>query len=70
MNTYMTFYWEWLQLDKKDFRILAMLADKGIFTGTLMDVLTHYKRFQKKRKLYSPAVGQNPSSITNTHPNP
>lgn len=38
MNTYMTFYWEWLLLDKKDFRILAMLADKGTFTGTLTDL--------------------------------
>lgn len=29
------FYREWLPLDKKDFRILTMLADTGIFQGNL-----------------------------------
>lgn len=35
MDEYITFYREWLPLDKRDFRILTMLADKGTFRGNL-----------------------------------
>lgn len=34
----MTFFREWLPLTKSDFRILAMLADKGDFEGNLSDL--------------------------------
>lgn len=35
MDEYITFYREWLPLDKGDFRILTMLADIGNFRGNL-----------------------------------
>lgn len=35
MDEYITFYREWLPLDKSDFRILTMLADAGDFSGNL-----------------------------------
>ena len=38
----MTFYREWLALDKNEFRILAMLADKKKFRGTLTDLCRHF----------------------------
>lgn len=38
MNRNITFYEEWLELDKKEFRILAMLADREMFKGTLNDI--------------------------------
>lgn len=38
MNRDITFYEEWLELDKKEFRILAMLADQKEFKGTLNDI--------------------------------
>ena len=38
----MTFYREWLALDKNEFRILAMLADKKQFRGTLTDLCRHF----------------------------
>ena len=34
----MTFYKEWLLLDKKEFRILAMIADKGEYKGNLSEI--------------------------------
>ena len=34
----MTFFREWLPLAKSDFRILALLADKGDFDGNLSDL--------------------------------
>ena len=34
----MTFYREWLPLDKKEFRILAMIADKGEYKGNLSEI--------------------------------
>lgn len=37
-NNELTFYLEWIELDKKEFRILAMLSDKGTFEGTLADI--------------------------------
>lgn len=36
------FYREWLPLDKKEFRILAMLADKGKFKGNLSDMCRYF----------------------------
>ncbi len=38
----MTFFLEWLPLAKGDFRILAMLADKGHFEGTLTDLCRYF----------------------------
>lgn len=46
---HMTFYREWLPLDKKDFRILAMLADKGEFTGTLSDLCDYFSLSRQTR---------------------
>ena len=36
------FYDEWLPLDKKEFRILAMLADKGEYRGTLSGLCDYF----------------------------
>lgn len=36
------FYKEWLPLNKKDFRILAMLADQGEFNGNLSDLCRYF----------------------------
>lgn len=44
-----TFYREWLPLDKKDFRILAMLADKGIFQGNLLDLCRYFSLNPQQR---------------------
>ena len=38
----MIFFHEWLQVEKKDFRILAMLADKGIFSGNLSSLCDYF----------------------------
>ncbi len=48
------FYQEWLPLDKKEFRILAMLADKGEFRGNLTDLCRYFSLSQQssnRRKL-------------------
>lgn len=37
-----TFYYEWLPLDKKEFRILAMLADRGEYHGTLSPLCDYF----------------------------
>ena len=37
-----TFYYEWLPLDKKEFRILAMLADKGEYRGDLSGLCDYF----------------------------
>ena len=37
-----TFYKAWLRLDKKEFRILAMLADQGEFSGNLSDLCRYF----------------------------
>ena len=42
MKDKITFYAEWLPLDKKEFRILAMLADKGTFIGNLSDICRYF----------------------------
>ena len=44
-----TFYREWLPLDKKDFRILAMLADIGIFQGNLSDLCRYFSLNPQQR---------------------
>lgn len=36
------FYAEWLPLQKKDFRIMAMLADVGEFKGNLSDLCRYF----------------------------
>lgn len=41
-STLLTFYAEWLPLPKNQFRILAMLADKGTFTGNLSDMCRYF----------------------------
>ena len=38
----LTFYAEWLSLPKEQFRILAMLADKGEFQGNLSDMCRYF----------------------------
>ena len=38
MDSKITFYKEWLPLEKKHFRLLAMLADLGEFKGNLSDI--------------------------------
>ncbi len=40
--TQATFFNKWLPLDKKEFRILAMLADKGKFQGNLSDMCRYF----------------------------
>lgn len=42
MKDKITFYAEWLPLDKKEFRILAMLADTGVFIGNLSDICRYF----------------------------
>ena len=44
-----TFYREWLLLDKKDFRILTMLADKGAFQGNLSDICRYFSLNPQQR---------------------
>ena len=44
-----TFYREWLPLDKKDFRILALLADKGMFQGNLSDLCRYFSLNPQQR---------------------
>jgi len=36
------FYREWLRLDKREFRVLALLADRGSFQGNLMDMCRYF----------------------------
>ena len=38
----LTFYAEWLQLPKEQFRILVMLADVGAFRGNLSDICRYF----------------------------
>ena len=38
----MTFFAEWLSLPKEQFRILVMLADVGLFRGTLSDMCRYF----------------------------
>lgn len=43
-NDKITFYYEWLPLDKKEFELLAMLADQGEFHGNLSDICRYFGR--------------------------
>ena len=45
----MIFYEEWLTLDKKDFRILAMLAANGKFQGNLSDLCRYFSLDPQQR---------------------
>lgn len=36
------FYREWLKLDKREFRVLALLADRGSFQGNLSDMCRYF----------------------------
>jgi len=38
----LTFYAEWLPLPKEQFRIMVMLADRGIFRGNLSDICRYF----------------------------
>lgn len=42
MSKRLIFYREWLPLAKSEFRILAMLADKGEFRGNLSDMCRYF----------------------------
>lgn len=42
MNEKIIFYREWFPLDKKEFRIMAMLADKGSFKGNLSNMCRYF----------------------------
>lgn len=37
-----TFFWDWIPLDKKEFRILAMLADVGTYEGNLTALCRYF----------------------------
>ena len=37
-----TFFWDWLPLDKREFRILAMLADVGTYEGNLTALCRYF----------------------------
>ena len=52
------FYKSWLPLPKPQFRIMAMLADKGKFSGTLGDLCDYYliTRQQKNRDSLKDAI--------------
>ena len=41
-SEYLTFFRDWLPLDKKDFRILAMLAEKTEFKGNLSELCDYF----------------------------
>ena len=60
MDDLITFYREWLPLDKREFRILAMLADKGEFSGNLSDLCDYFSlsRQQKNRNALRAAIEQ------------
>lgn len=46
----LTFYREWLGLDKQDFRILAMLAEKdGDYSGTLSDMCRYFSLSEQSK---------------------
>ena len=41
-NEKITYYYDWLTLDKKEFHILSMLADVGEFNGNLSDICNYF----------------------------
>lgn len=60
MDDLITLYREWLPLDKKEFRILAMLADKGEYNGNLSDLCDYFSlsRQQRNRNALRNAIEQ------------
>lgn len=38
----MTFYFEWLSLEKNEFAVISMLADRGAFRGCLADICRYF----------------------------
>lgn len=60
MTGSVVFYQEWLPLEKKQFRILAMLADKGEYSGNLSTLCDYFSlsRQQHNRNNLSTAIEQ------------
>lgn len=60
MDGFITFYREWLPLDKKEFRILAMLADKGEYRGNLTPLCDYFSlsRQQRNRNVLRTSIEQ------------
>ena len=60
MNEKIIFYREWFPLDKKEFRIMAMLADKGKFKGNLSDMCRYFSLSlqQKNRKTLQESINK------------
>lgn len=48
-NENITFYYEWLPLDKKEFRILAMLADYGEYRDNLSPMCDYFSVTRQSR---------------------
>jgi len=63
MDEYITFYREWLPLDKRDFRILTMLADIGSFRGNLT-ALCQYLSLSPGQKKTNAAIRQSIETLT------
>lgn len=49
----LTFYREWLKLDKKDFRILAMLVNENGYTGSLRQLCEIFNLSKQSRHVNS-----------------
>lgn len=60
MDDRITLYREWLPLEKKQFRILAMLSDKGEYTGNLSTLCDYFSlsRQQHNRNALRTAIEQ------------
>lgn len=63
MGEYITFYREWLSLNKRDFRILTMLADTGDFRGNLT-ALCQYLSLSPGQKKTNAALRQSIETLT------
>ena len=63
MDEYITFYREWLSLDKRDFRILTMLADIGSFRGNFT-ALCQYLSLSPGQKKTNAALRQSIETLT------
>ena len=63
MDEYITFYREWLPLDKRDFRILTMLADIGNFRGNLT-ALCRYLSLSPGQQKTNAALRQSIETLT------
>lgn len=60
MDKRIVFYREWLPLDKREFRILAMLADQGEFNGNLSVLCDYFSlsRQQRNRTVLRASIEQ------------